>query len=141
MVKRSLRILLFCGLASAAAASAQQEQILLFHERAVGPREIQQMSLVLPLPPTPAAAPEPPSSAIYEQVAVQAAKQWMVEHGYITQVSDAGVHVTVTPDGNILTFDGPGIHIVIYLPVGPFLPVNYANRLMSVTILRISNGF
>ncbi len=141
MVKRSLRILLFCGLVSAAAASAQQQQILMFHERAVGPRVMQQMAMVLPLPPTPAAMPEPPSSAIYEQVAVEAAKQWMVEHGYITQVSDPGIHVTISSDGSILTYDGPGIHIVIYLPCGPFLPVNYANRLMSVTILKISNGF
>ncbi len=141
MIKRSLRILVFCGLVGAAAASAQQEQILMYHERAVGPRQIQQMSIVLPLPPTPAAMPEPPSSGIYEQVAVEAAKQWMVEHGYLTQVSDPGVHVTLTSDGNILTFDGPGIHIVIFLPCGPFLPVNYANRLMTVTILEVSNGF
>jgi hypothetical protein len=141
MIQRSLRILLFCGLVSAAAASAQQERILMFHERAVGARQVQQMSIVLPLPPTPAANPEPPSSAIYEQVAVEAAKQWMVEHGYITQVSDPGVHVTLTPDGNFLTFDGPGIHVVIVLPCGPFLPVNWANRLMTVTVLQISNGF
>lgn len=141
MFKRSLRILLFCGLASAAAASAQQERILQFHERAVGPRVVQQMTVLMPLPPTPAANPEPPSSAIYEQVAVEAAKQWMVEHGYITQVSDPGVHVTITPDGNFLTFDGPGIHVVIVLPCGPFLPVNWAHRLMSVTVLDVSNGF
>ena len=141
MIQRSLRILLLCGLACAAAASAQQEQILMFHERTVGVRQVQQMAIVLPLPPTPAANPEPPSSAVYEQVAIEAAKQWMVQHGYLTDVSAPGVTVTLSPDGNTLSFNGPGIHIVIILPCGPFLPVNYANRLMTVTIVRISNGF
>jgi hypothetical protein len=141
MFKRSLRILLFCGLAGAAAASAQQEQILMFHERPVGPRHVQQMAIVLPLPPTPAANPEPPSSAIYEQVAVQAAKQWLVEHGYLTEVSVDGIGVTFSSDGNVLTYHGPGIHIVIVLPNGPFFPVPWPNRLMTVTVLEISNGY
>lgn len=145
MVQRSLRILLICGLAltgAASAVSAQEADTLLFHKRPVGPRGVHQMAVMLPLPPTPAENPEPPSSAIYDQVAVEAALQWMAEHGYLQEVPTAGVDVTVAGSATTVTWTGPGIHIVIVLPSGPFLPKPWANRLMTATVVQdIYNGF
>lgn len=145
MFQRSLQVLLICGLAIAGAASAvsaQEADTLLLHKRPIGDRMVNQMAVMLPLPPTPPEAPAPPSSSIYDQVAVEAALQWMVEHGYLFQVPTAGVGVTVAGNAITVTWTGPGIHIVIVLPNGPFLPKPWPNRLMTATVIHeISNGF
>lgn len=147
MFQRSLRVLLICGLTLAGAASsvsAQQAETLMFHKRPVGNGTwgVHQLAVMLPLPPTPAENPAPPSSSTYDQVAVEVALQWMVEHSYLDQVPTAGVDVTVAGSSTTVTWTGPGIHIVIVLPNGPFLPKPWPNRLMTATVvLDISNGF
>lgn len=145
MFQRSLQVLLICGLAivsAASSASAQKADTILFHKQPIGDRVVNQMAVMLPLPPTPPEDPEPPSSSIYDQVAVEAALQWMVEHKYLFQVPNAGVDVTVSGSATTVTWTGPGIQIVIVLPSGPFLPKPWPNRLMTATVIHeIYNGF
>ena len=76
---------------------------------------------------------------------VDAATNWLVSHGYLTSADAQGSGPQVTFSGSsiIIVFHVPGgPDVVIVLPNGPFLPIPYLNRLMSVVVVRdISNGF
>jgi len=75
------------------------------------------------------------SSAAFEQAQLQAALGWFAAHGYL--FNDPAIDIDFHSDstGNSITINGPGIHIVIYLPCGPFLPIQ-KEQLMVVTIIR-----
>lgn len=152
MLKRLALALTLFALASG--ASAQTSGDLSFHRTVAGPTELIQRTVVLPVPP-----PPPPGSltgpslvtaaagvqlSLADQLAVEAAIQWMVQHGYLVEdtpgwdVSISGNGITIT----IKVVGGPDI--VIILSNGPFLPVDVPHRLMTVTVVRpvqIYNGF
>jgi hypothetical protein len=132
----------------AAAAFAQSSGDLSFHRTVAGPSEFIQRTAVLPLPTSPASSFKAGPSAVPTNVAVEAALQWLVQHGYLTQadLQSAGPSVTVSGTGITITFHVPGgPDAVIVLSNGPFLPTDIPHRLMSVIVVRpvvdISNGF
>ncbi len=142
MIRRTLFALSLCILGFAAAASAQAPFTdLLHHERTFLGREVLQdaATLYLPLP-----AGGWASSAALEQAQIQAALGWFAAHGYLFSDPAIGIDFHSDSTGNSITIDGPGIHVVIYLPCGPFIPLQ-REQLMVATIIRqippVSNGF
>jgi hypothetical protein len=134
MFRRTLMAFILCTLALATMAAAQPGT-LLFHHRVFQGREIHQAAAMLPLP---VPANGWATSAELRDAQVQAAVDWFVSHGYFDDPVD--VDFVSGSDGNSLSFNGPGIHIVIHLPSGPFLPTQ-REQLLAATIIRISNGF
>ena len=144
MFRRSLMTFAICLLALSAVASAQPAPAsddFLFHKSVFQGREaVQAASRLFLMPP----AGGWPSDAELRQATVQAAEDWMVRHGYLLE-GNPGIDLVTDENGNdSLVITGPGIHIVIFLPVGPFLP-HLSERLMTATIIRnipqIYNGF
>ncbi len=142
MIRRTLFALALCTFGLAAAAAAQAPFVdLLHHERSFLGREIRQdaATLYLPLPAGGWASP----TALLE-ARLSAALGWFTAHGY--NFSDPAIDIDFNSDstGNSITIDGPGIHVVINLPSGPFIPVQ-REQLMVSTIIRqipqVSNGF
>lgn len=152
MLKRFALALTFFALASG--ASAQGHGDLSFHRTVAGPTEFIQRTVVLPVP-----APPPPGSQTgpslmtadagvqlsrADQLAVEAAIQWMGQHGYLFD-EVPGWDVTVSGNGITITIKvAGGPDIVIILSNGPFLPVDIPHRLMTVNVVRpvqIYNGF
>ena len=142
MIRRTLFAFALCTFGLAAAASAQPPFIdLLHHERIFLGKEVRQdaATLFLPLPAGGWASP-----AAVEAAQLQAALGWFAAHGYL--FSDPAIDIDFHSDstGNSITIDGPGIHVVIHLPCGPFIPMQ-KEQLMVATIIRqipqVSNGF
>ncbi|HBL27805.1 MAG TPA: hypothetical protein DD490_13285 [Acidobacteria bacterium] len=143
MIRRTLLTFILCALAFSAIASAQPPAFtdLLHHERTFLGREVRQSAatLYLPMPANGWASP-----ADFQAAQVQAALDWCAAHGYL--FDDPGIDVDFVSDGNgnSLVINGPGIHVVINLPCGPFIPVQ-REQLLVVTIIRqipqVSNGF
>lgn len=135
MTRRTLLALALalCTFGLAAAASAQPPFVdLLHHERIFLGKEVRQdaATLYLTLPPGGWA-----SSAAFNAAQLQAALNWCAAHGYL--FSDPMIDIDFNSDstGNSITINGPGIHVVIYLPCGPFIPMQ-KEQLMVVTIIR-----
>ena len=144
MIRRILfaSALALCTFGIAASASAQPPFVdLLHHERIFLGNEVRQdaATLYLALPPGGWA-----SQAAFNAAQLQAALDWFAAHGYL--FNDPGIDIDFNSDstGNSISIDGPGIHVVIHLPSGPFIPVQ-KEQLMVVTIIRqipqVSNGF
>jgi hypothetical protein len=141
MFKRTLTALAL-GLTLAAVAPAQEPDDLQLNKRSFQDKEAIQAQAVLRLP---AARPElagPDRRAHYQHVAVQAALDWMVRHGYLFHDDSHSIEVYNTSQGLVMVihFAGGG-NAVIYLGPGPFLPrpepeVERLDTLMTVTILR-----
>ena len=153
MLKRFALALTLFALASGASAQASGD--LSYHRTVAGGTEYIQRTVVLPVPP-----PPPPSSqtgpslvtaaagvqlSLADQLAVEAAIQWMVQHGYLFEDLPGGWDVSISGNGITITINvvgGPDI--VIVTSNGPFLPVDIPHRLMTVLIarpVRIYNGF
>lgn len=145
MVRRSLIIVVLSGLALAAVAGAQappppaSEDILTHHLSFQG-MDVTQAAVMLHLPAPP---PAGYTEEQFVQVRVDAAIDYFISHGYLTDLQGMGVHLS-SGDGGFytLTIDGPGIHIVIVLPCGPFLP-HLTDQIITATVVRwnIYNGF
>jgi hypothetical protein len=95
--------------------------------------------LFLPVPPQGWLTP-----AEFRQAGILAAEGWLGRHGYLFEGGGPAVDLFTDENGNnSLVIVGPGIHIVIFLPVGPFLP-HLREQHMTATIIRvipqISNG-
>lgn len=126
----------------AAPASAQPPFVdLLHHERTFLGHEVKQdaATLYLALPPGGWA-----SDADFKAAQLDAALDWFAAHGYLFSDPTFDIDFHSGPEGNSITIDGAGIHVVINLPCGPFIPVQ-REQLMVVTIIRqmpqVSNGF
>lgn len=152
MLKRFALALVLTGFASA--AFAQSPSDLSFHRTVAGPIEVIQRTVVLtvPAPPPPGSsqgaslvtAPLAAQLSLADQLAVEAAIDWMVGHGYLTDVNTPLFDVTISGNSITITTSGPG-GVVIVLGNGPFLPTEIPHRVMAVTVFRpiqqISNGF
>lgn len=145
MFRRSLMTFAICLVALAAVASAQPAPTsddFLIHKSVFQSREAVQAASRLFLPaPLEGWATE----AEFRQASVQAAQDWVASHGYLLAGNPVTVDLVTDENGNdSLVIVGPGIHIVIFLPCGPFLP-HLNERLMTATIIRnipeIYNGF
>lgn len=145
MFRRTLATFAFCLFALAAGAAAQpaiSADDFHFHKSVFHNKEAIQASsrLFLPVPPEGWA-----SEAEFRQARVQAAQDWMARHGYLFEGMQASVDFFTDENGNdSLVITGPGIHIVILLPSGPFFP-HQREQLMAATIIRLAaeiyNGF
>ncbi len=145
-IHRPLLILALCTLSSLATstfASAQPPafQDLLHHERTFQGKEVRQAAAMLFLPlPTNGWA----TAADLQAAQVQAALDWTAAHGYLFDDPSFDIDFVSDGNGNSLVFNGPGTHVVINLPSGPFLPTQ-RDQLMVITIIRqapqVSNGF
>jgi hypothetical protein len=153
MLKRLALALTLFALASG--VSAQEPGDLSFHKTVAGPTEYIQRTVVLPVPAPPppgssqsgpslATAPAAVQLSLANQLAVEAALQWMVQHGYLFE-DTPGWNVSISGNGITITIQGTGgPDIVIILSNGPFLPVDIPHRLMTVIVARpvqIYNGF
>jgi hypothetical protein len=132
----------FAIFATAAAAQTPPPPVsedLLVHNRVFQSQNVTQLGVMLQLPAPPAAGY---TQEQFLQVRVDAAVQYFISHGYLLNSQGLGVHLSADENGvYTLVITGPGIHIVIVLPCGPFLPT-YDRQLMSATVVRwISNGF
>lgn len=142
MFRRTLMTFAICLLALAAVASAQPTPAsddLLFHKSVLHGRQVVQTAsrLFLPAPSGGWA-----SEAEFRQASVQAAQSWMVSQGYLLEGNPVGVDLVTDENGNdSLVIAGSGIHMVIILPNGPFLPHLDQRLLTATTVLSISNGF
>lgn len=143
MLRRASLAFVLSILAFVTAASAQPpaHTSLLHHHRLFHGREVHQVAVLLTLQPP---AEGWSTSEELRDAQVQAAVDWMISHGYFTDDPTVTIDFVSGPDGNSLVIDGPGIHIVIHLPSGPFNPTQ-REQLMAATAIRIlpqvSNGF
>lgn len=145
MFRRTLATFAFCLFALAGIAAAQptiSADDFHFHKSVFHDKEAIQTAsrLFLPVPPEGWA-----TEAEFRQARVQAAEDWMVRHGYLFENALVTIDLFTDENGNdSLVITGPGIHIVILLPTGPFFP-RVREQLMTATIVRlvpqISNGF
>jgi protein-disulfide isomerase len=130
-VKRIVLALLFATFAAVASASAQEVGDLSYLKTIAGSKEFIQRTSVLNFPAG--------------QAAVEAAIQWQVRHGYLTDidVQNIGPVVSVSGSSTTIAFRVPGgPDVIIILSNGPFLPTELPHRLMTVNVIRaISNGF
>jgi hypothetical protein len=143
MVRRSLIIAVLSCFALAAVAAAQApppaSEDLMIHNRVFQDMDVTQIAAMLHLPTPP---PEGYTQEEFVQVRVDAAVEYFIAHGYLTGTQGIGIHLSSGEDGvYTLTIDGPGIHVVIVLPCGPFLP-HLTDQIISATVVRsIYNGF
>ena len=142
-LKRIVLVLLLFILATAA-ASAQEPGDLWFHRTVAGSSELIQRAAMLDLSAARSgAAAKAAPGAIDIELIVEAAVQWQVEHGYLTEADllDIGPEVSNSGSSITITFHVPGgPDITIVLP-GPFLPRDVQQRLMAVTVVRpVSTG-
>jgi len=141
--RKRIVLTLLLLISGALAAAAQEPGDLWFHRTTAGSLEVIQRAAFLDLSAGRSAAKAAPG-AIDTQLLVEAAVQWQVEHGYLTEADllDIGPEVTVSGSSITITFHVPGgPDITIVLP-GPFLPRTVQQRLMAVTVVRpITNGF
>lgn len=148
-IQRFLLVFAFCALALtlatapvlAQAPQAPNFQDLLHHERTFQGKEVRQAAAMLFLPtPTNGWA----SAAQLSDFQVQAALDWCAEHGYLFDDPSFDIDFVSDGNGNSIAIHGPGTHVVINLPSGPFLPTQH-EQLMVITIIRqapqVSNGF
>jgi hypothetical protein len=139
-----MALLLFsfaCAAVAGAQSSPPPSQDLLLHQRSFLDQDVTQVAALLALPAPP---PGGYTQEQFLQVRVDAAVQYFIQHGYLTSGQNFGVHLTTGENGvHSLVIDGPGIHVVIVLPCGPFLPDRTVNQqLMTAVVVRqISNGF
>lgn len=153
MSKRLALALTLFALASSAFAQGPGD--LSFHRTVAGSTEFIQRTVVLPVPGPPpppgsttgsplVAAPVVVQPAVANQLAVEAAIQWLGQHGYLFD-EVPGYDVSVSGNGITITINvAGGPDIVIILSNGPFLPVDIPHRLMTVNVARpihIYNGF
>lgn len=152
MLKRFALALTLFALASG--AFAQEPGDLSYHKTVAGPTEYIQRTVVLPVPPPPpgsslsgpslVTAPATVQLSVADQIAVDAAVQWMVQHGYLFE-EPAGFDVSISGNGiTIVIHVAGGGDIVIVLSNGPFQPVDIPHRLMTVLVARpiqLYNGF
>lgn len=142
MFHRTLLALALCAFGLATEASAQPPFVdLLHHERTFLGREVKQeaATLYLPMP-----AGGWASETAFQAAQLQASLDWFAAHGYLFSDPAIDIDFHSGPEGNSITINGSGIHVVINLPCGPFIPVQ-REQLMVVTIIRqipqVSNGF
>ena len=126
------------------AVSAQEPGDLWFHRTVAGSSELIQRVAMLDLSAARSgAAAKAAPGAIDIELLVEAAVQWQVEHGYLTEADllDFGPEVSNSGSSITITFHVPGgPDITIVLP-GPFLPRTVQQRLMAVTVVRpVSTG-
>jgi hypothetical protein len=132
MSVKPLVLILALALLGPVTASAQGPGDLSFFRTRVGPSELIQRTTLVP--------------ALEGNLAVEAALEWQVEHGYLTQsdLMNVGAQVSVSGSSITIGFHVPGgPDVVIVLSNGPFFPTELPQQqLMSVTVIRsISNGF
>jgi hypothetical protein len=141
MMKRSLMVLWLCCFAFASLASAQApppgqppaSEDLLGHKRIFQGQDVTQVAAMLHLPPPPPAGYTPEQ---FLQLRVDASLQYFVSHGYLLDTQGIGVQLITGENGvNTLVITGPGVHIVIVLPCGPFLP-RLTDQLLTATVVR-----
>lgn len=113
MLKRTLTVLLFSVLATAAVATPASAQ--------TPPWSDLQASSVLHLSKLPAWVEESQRAQQYEHAAVEMAKQWLAEHDYLFDINNVGVTVHNTGHGLVATFSAGGIHITVVLGPGPII--------------------
>ena len=140
MLRRTLLAFLLCTAALATVASAQPPALdLFYHHRVFQNREVHQAATMLQLQ-VPANGWATPAALRAAQI--DAAVDWFVNNGYFSD--PASVDFISGPNSNTLVFEGPGIHIVIVLPSGPFLPTQ-REQLLAATIIRtlpqVNNGY
>ncbi len=145
MIRRSLFALFALALSTLGLANAASAQPtftdLLHHERTFLNYQARQdaATLYLSLPPGGWS-----TQAQLEAAKLQASLDWLASHGYLFSDPSIDIEFHSGSDGNTITIDGNGIHVVINLPCGPFIPVQ-KEQLMVVTIIRqvpqISNGY
>ena len=147
MLKRTLTAMILAALASAAAASAQPTQDLMFHTREAAGTRITQMAAVIPVPPPPPdAAAKPQFANVPPQglpIAV-AVEKYLLQKGFL-QDGPYGMSVQRTDSGWTINVSTPAgvVDFVIHAP-GPFFPVptdNIPRALTATLIVDISNGF
>jgi hypothetical protein len=142
-LRRIILVLLLFLLGTA--ASAQEPGDLWFRRTVTGSTELIQRAAVLNVSTARSgAAAKAAPGAIDVELIVEAAVQWQVEHGYLTEADllDIGPEVTNSGSSINITFHVPGgPDITIVLP-GPFLPRDVQQRLMAVTVVRpVANSF
>jgi len=143
MLRRTLLTLVLCALAFATVAAAQTPAFtdLLHHERVFQDREVRQAAatLFLPMPVNGWA-----TSAEFEEAQAEASMGWLIAHGYLFDDPSVTIDFITDGIGNSLVINGPGVHVVINLPCGPFAPMQ-KEQLLVATIIRqipgIYNGF
>lgn len=142
MFRRALMMSVLSALLFVTVAAAQPAADLLWHQRVFQGREVQQAAAMLQLP-----APPPngwATPAALREAQVDAALDWFAAHGYLFDDPAISIDLVSDGNGNSLVIDGPGIHVVIILPCGPFLPTQ-REQLMVATVIRnippIYNGF
>lgn len=138
MLKRTLAVLLFSVLASAAAATAQPPSW-----------SDLQASSVLHLAKLPPGLEESQRFAQYQHAAIQVGKQWLAEHGYLFDVNPA-ISVQNTNQGVVVTYNAGGHSITVIYGPGPIIERpdrDWVNVRMTVLFPRalalddIYNGF
>lgn len=146
MLRRASLTFVLCALAFTAVAAAQPPVPgninLLHHHREFQGRSVDQLAVQLDLQ---APAEGWASYAELQEAKVEAALDWVRDHGYLFDDPGVDIDFSSSSNGNTLTISGPGFEIVINLPGGgPFLPMQ-REQLMVATSIRtqpqISNGF
>lgn len=146
MLKRTLTALILAALASAAAASAQASEDLLFHKREIAGTRIRQLAAVIPVPPPPPDAPAKPQFANVPPAALPvavAAEKYLIQKGLL-QDGPYGMSVHQTDGGWVIHVSVPGADIDIWVHApGPFFPVptdNIPRIFTSTLVTNIYNG-
>lgn len=147
MLKRTLTTLILGVLASAAAASAQTTQDLMFHTREAAGTRITQMAAIIPVPPPPPDAAARPQFANVPPAGLPiavAVEKYLLQRGFLMD-GPYVMDVQQTGGGWVITVSTPAgvIDYVIHAP-GPFFPVptdDVQRALTATLIVKISNGF
>ncbi|HYG65460.1 MAG TPA: hypothetical protein VEL74_22955 [Thermoanaerobaculia bacterium] len=141
MLKRTLAVLLFSVLASAAAATAQPPSW-----------SDLQASSVLHLAKLPPGLSDAQRFAQYQHAAIQVGKQWLAEHGYLFDANPA-ISAQVTNQGVVVTYNAGGHSITVIYGPGPIIErpdrdrvdirmtVLLPRALEVVDVLQINNGY
>jgi hypothetical protein len=126
-----------------AAAFAQEPGDLFFYKVNSGGVEFIQRAHVLPIPLPPPAPVQGLKAvapgAIPTNLIVEAALDWQVRHGYLTDADLQNVTpvVTVSSSGVTMTIHTPGGgNITIQVGPGPIYSTDFAHRLMSIIVVR-----
>ena len=78
------------------------------------------------------------SAAQLSDFQVLAALDWCADHGYLFDDPSFDIDFVSDGNGNSIAIHGPGTHVVINLPSGPFLPTQH-EQLMVINIAEINS--